>query len=88
MLCMVAMDTLAVVRFLLYLRLVIETAIGSSNFFLCNPSDKFNVVYFDINVNLFLSVSDNFFLISVNLVVLYGGSMGIVFVYNLNKMHS
>lgn len=33
MLCMVAMDTLAVVRFLLYLRLVIETAIGSSNFF-------------------------------------------------------
>lgn len=32
MLCMVAMDTLAVVRFLLYLRLVIETAIGS-NFF-------------------------------------------------------
>lgn len=67
MLCMVAMDTLAVVRFLLYLRLVIETAIGSSNFFLCNPSDKFNVVYFDINVNLFLSVSDNFFfLISVN----------------------
>lgn len=34
MLCMVAMDTLAVVRFLLYLRLVIETAIGSFlNFF-------------------------------------------------------